>query len=299
MTIIGISGAIGSGKSFTQMKVALEYCERKQKQLVTNFQVSPQALYNYCVLKKYEFCKKMVLSGKLTWIVNPRKRVKTKYGTEIRPSIEALMIPESVVCLDEAGIFLNAREFARTSTELLADLCQSRKQGTDLVWAAQFDEQVDKQFRMLTQYWIHCDSVSMYSKKLRRPALFWKKIYWFKAYDYNYWQSNVKDRSSHFKTRFAYAFKYEGGLLNKSDRVIFNVFDSFSRLDHQSSTDHISSPLCCPLVQKVKQVTVVDVTIPRLKPSFATTTLPSLPPPTHKPQVLGGGGVTLDSLLSS
>ena len=34
MTIIGIAGAIGSGKSFTQLKHGLKYVEERQKRLM-------------------------------------------------------------------------------------------------------------------------------------------------------------------------------------------------------------------------------------------------------------------------
>jgi len=232
--IIGLSGAIGSGKSHTQLKIALEYAERKQKMLVCNFSVNVRAIYEYAKLKKYHWVQWLCLRGCIIQITAPKR-------------LEALLIPESVVCLDEAGIFLNSREFASTSKQLLADLAQSRKDGVDLVWAAQFNEQVDKQVRMLTQYWIHCDSVSVYDRKLRRPKLVWKRIYWMTAWDYNYWVNDPRARSSHFKTRFAYGFSYEGGFLNRADKLLFRAFNSFSRLDQVKSRDVIRTLQRCEL----------------------------------------------------
>lgn len=232
--IIGLSGAIGSGKSHTQLKVALEYCERKQKQLVTNFPVNARAVYNYAKLNEYKWVQRLALRGSLIQINSPQH-------------LEALLIPESVVCLDEAGIFLNSREFASTSKRLLADLAQSRKDGVDLVWAAQFNEQVDKQVRLLTQYWVHCDSLATYDKQLRRPKLFWKRIYWFTAWNYNFWVNDPRARSAHFKTRFAHAFKYEGGFLTQADKALFKAFDSFNRLDLTSSGDVIRTLARCDL----------------------------------------------------
>lgn len=257
--IIGLAGAIGTGKSFTQLKQALQYAEDRQKQLVLNFEIDIKELYKYASMPKHADsiigsflfeCNRLfvaILRGfglkismpsapaRLPWI----KHICRTGGIAQIPApryLEALMIPESVVCLDEAGILLNSREFAKTSKELLADLAQSRKDGCDLFWAAQFEEQVDKQLRLLTQYWIHCDSMSIYDKKLRRPRLFWKRIYWFRAADYFYWLQNPRDRGSHFKARFAYSFKYEGGLLSPADKQLFNVFNSFSRLDKASSS---------------------------------------------------------------
>lgn len=224
--IIGISGDIGSGKSHTQLKEALNYCDRFEKNLVTNFPVNLEALGHYCKLKRLKHCQKMVSRGWVSTITSPFLKGK--------PCLEALFIPEAVVCLDEAGIFLNSRQFSNTSQKLLADLCQSRKDGIDLIWASQFNDQVDRQFRLLTQYWVHCDGVSVYDKKLRRPRLHYKRIYWFKAADYNDWVEDRRARTSHFKTRFSFCCDYEGGFLNQSDRVLFGCFNSFARLDEVS-----------------------------------------------------------------
>lgn len=233
--IIGIAGAIGSGKSFTQLKMALHYCEVKEKQLVTNFDVDIPSLIKYCQHKKYKWCiDNMLRKGAVSCIINPS-------------SLQALFIPASVVCLDEAGIFLNSRDFMNTPKELLADLCQSRKTGVDLIWAAQFEEQVDKQVRLLTQYWIHCDSVSVYNKQNKRPELTYKRIYWFTASDYFNWVSNIIDRGSHFKARFAYSFKYEGGFLDKADKEIFNCFQSLDRLDMKKASSRICTLNRCDL----------------------------------------------------
>lgn len=251
---IGLAGSIGSGKSFTQLKQALQYAEERQKQLVFNFEINLKELHKYASMPKqydsflgyvrFELSRLVAVIGQQLGFKVKIPRVKPRLpwirklcedGGVIQipapEKLEALLIPESVICLDEAGILLNSRDFANTSKQLLADLAQSRKDGCDLFWAAQFDEQVDRQLRLLTQYWIHCDSLSVYDKKLRRPKLFWKKVYWFRASDYNHWQQNVKDRGSHFKARFAYGFKYEGGLLTPADRQVFNIFNSFARLD--------------------------------------------------------------------
>ncbi len=228
MTILGLSGAIGSGKSFSQLKVALSWCNRKEKRLVTNFPLDLQPLKDYCRMKRYKYCMWLLdQDGGHFYIKDPS-------------NLQDLLLPEAVVCLDEAGIFLNSREFAKTPKGLLADFAQSRKDGTDLIWAAQFNEQVDKQLRLLTQYWIHCDSFSSYDPKMRRPKLRWKRIYWMKAYDYNEWLNNPRDRTSHWKTRLAHSFDYEGGALNRADKRLFDAFNSFARLDSDTAEDKLA-----------------------------------------------------------
>ena len=275
-TIIGVAGAIGSGKSFTQLKHGLKYVEERQKQLVTNFPINIEALRKYASLPKeyvsfhgyifYEIRKliyalkfslhyafpffpkpkKVKTSPHLPWV----KRLCEQGGIIQIPApkvIEALLIPESVVLLDEAGILLNSREFAKTSKQLLADLAQSRKDGCDLIWCAQFDEQVDRQLRLLTQFWIHCESLSVYDKKMRRPKLFYKRIFWFRCSDYIEWQRNTRVRGNHIKTRLIYATIYEGGLLSTSDKYIFNIYDSFKRLDKEYDGSLINTIWQCRL----------------------------------------------------
>lgn len=273
--IIGISGDIGSGKSHTQLKEALNYCDRFEKNLVTNFPVNLEAMARYCHLKRLKYCQKMVSKGWVSMIASPFLKGK--------PCLEALFIPESVVCLDEAGIFLNSRQFSNTSQKLLADLCQSRKDGIDLIWASQFNDQVDRQFRLLTQYWVHCDGVTVYDKKLRRPKLHYKRIYWFKAADYNDWIEDRRARTSHFKTRFQFCCDYEGGFLNQSDRVLFDCFNSFARLDEVSPYASVhSSQECLINTERIAR----NVSYNHGENAYPTP----IPHPPKPPQASAGGG---------
>lgn len=266
--IIGIVGSIGSGKSFTQLKHGLMYAEERQKQLVLNFPINLDELYIYARtpiiydipfgkllyefkkfyrIIKYNFflllhylrlCKvsrfRISDPPRMPWIAYLCKNggISIIYNPG---QLEALMIPDSVVLLDEAGILLNSREFANTSKKLLSDLAQSRKDGVDLFWCAQFDDQVDRQFRMLTQFFIHCQSLSSFDKVLKRPKLKYKQIFWFSADVYQRWVADLKVRSDYLKTKFAYAIKTEEGVLSDSDRQLFKVYNSFTRLDTVSS----------------------------------------------------------------
>ena len=166
MTIIGIAGAIGSGKSFTQLKHGLKYVEERQKQLVTNFAIDIRGLHRYASMPEiynrplgwfFTELRKLVYGLKYSlWLALPKyfkKPRKLRFKPQLPwvkylcenggivqipapKNLQALLIPESVVLLDEAGILLNSRDFANTPKELLADLAQSRKTGTDLIWCA-------------------------------------------------------------------------------------------------------------------------------------------------------------------
>ena len=293
MTIIGILGAIGSGKSHSQLKYGLMYADKREKQIVANFALNIKAIYQYACLpnyidslfgetrwelekllhvfkssldvifgkkpKKYRvkkpllpWVKKCIEEGKgISWLINPK-------------DLQALMIPEAVILLDEAGVFLNSREFAKTPRELLADLAMSRKDGCDLIWCAQFDEQIDRQMRYLTQYFWHCTGTTIWDKKMRRPRLIFKCCHVFDATTYVQWVRNPKAMSNQIKTRFAYAITTYSGPLSKADVQLFKCFDSFSRLDLNSkkSINHISTlfqeTLCQPICNLLSDREVME-----------------------------------------
>jgi hypothetical protein len=258
MSIFGIAGAIGTGKSFIQLYLALEYANEREKQMVFNYPINIDALYNYCCLPRYVDNALYTLASKFLGLRPAKKeprypwilRLIDRGGISQIPApknLQALMIPDSVVCLDEAGILLNSRSFKDTPKELLADLAQSRKDGIDLFWCAQFDEQVDYQFRLLTQYWIYSQGLSFYDKKMKRPKLSYKCYFWFRAFDYFEWIANKKDRGNYMKTRFAYASKTLQGFLTYSDYQLFKVFNSFNRLDVSSENAKISTLQNCKL----------------------------------------------------
>ena len=234
MTITGIAGSIGSGKSFKQLHYALEQVDKKKKKLVTNFHLNIRQLRIYAGLKKYHW---------LGWLCDTGQITILDGCTNLS---DIVSFHDSICCLDEAGIFLNARDFSKTPKKLLMDLCQSRKTGSDLIWCAQFESQVDAQFRMLTQFWIHCGGVSAYDRTMRRPKLVCKSYHYFDANSYQSWLSDVKARNSYFKTRFQYAYKSEGGFLTKADKQLFKCFDSFTRLELQSgyASNSLSREFC-------------------------------------------------------
>lgn len=223
MTITAITGDIGSGKSFKQLHQALFMCHRYKKSLVTNFGLNLPAIKRYAAKKKMPW---------LCWMCdNDQVRVLDLTCTE--QLVDLLSTPNSVVCLDEAGIFLNTRDFSKTPKSLLKDLAQSRKTGCDLVYAAQFDGQVDKQFRLLTQYFIHAEGTTIWDAKLRNQRLVWKKYYSFTSQKYWTWVEDAKKRSSLIRSWLA-ADATEMGPLTTTDSMLFDCFESFSRLDTQS-----------------------------------------------------------------
>lgn len=221
--IFGIFGDIGSGKSWRQMYEGLRLANRFQKKLVTNFAVNTSALKKYAAQHKLWW---------VVWLCDNHQIAVIDAANELG---ELFDCKNSVVLLDEAGIFLNSRDFAKTPKKLLMDLAQSRKDGNDLLYAAQFDSQVDKQMRLLTQWFTHCQGVAKTDRKTKRPHLYWKFYANFKGAQYNRWIADNKAQTSFLRTWFM-ANHVEYGPFTKADASLFGVFDSFTRLEKQSAS---------------------------------------------------------------
>jgi hypothetical protein len=224
MTITAITGDIGSGKSWKMLQYALYCCNRYKKKLVTNYGLNIPALKRYASAKKYHW---------IVWLCD-NQQVTCLDLTSPDDLVRLLATPGSVVCLDEAGIFLNSRQFAKTPQSLLSDLAQSRKMGCDLIYAAQFDAQVDKQFRLLTQYFVHAEGTTTWCKKLRNQKLIWKKYTTFTASKYWEWIDTPSRRNNPLRTFFA-AISVNAGPLTRKDKMLFDCFESFGRLDQQAT----------------------------------------------------------------
>lgn len=261
MTITAFTGKIRSGKSLGQLAYALDQCNFKRRTLVTNFQIDIKEAIKYCALKKYYWLGFQLQRGQYT-IVDATVDLN-----------KILSYPETVVCLDEAGIFLNARSWASTSKNLLYDLCQSGKDGIDLIYTCQFLDQVDSQMRALTQYYIHACGTTVWSSSLRRPRLVWKKYFYFDAEDYAAWDKDTKNKRNHIKTQFQYAFRTSQGLLNDSDIQLFKCFRSFSRLEKQQQSIHEPQHHISIDYDEYASLRLLQRSIQRSPASFAKTTI--------------------------
>lgn len=223
MAIIGIMGQIGSGKSLYQLQYGLEIANKRCKKLVTNFGINLPALKRYSKLTRQPWLAWLADNNQIAVVDAAQSLAELLHGRK-----------NCVVLLDEAGIFLNSREYSKTPKSLLQDLAQSRKDGNDLFYAAQFDEQVDKQFRLLTQYFVLASGLTQYSPKLRAPALKWKTYFHFTPNAFWRMLGNHKIADSTIQ-KWLLSSRTDWGPLTPADRLAFEIFDSKARLDTQSS----------------------------------------------------------------
>lgn len=237
MSIYAIAGEIGSGKSLFQLKFALQMANEKEKQLVFNFPIDRKALGIYAEHMGYKWILRLLDYGGISEFHAPK-------------NLEVLMKPNAIVCIDEAGVLLNSRSWKDTPKGFLANLCQSRKRATDVVWAAQFSEQVDSQMRMLTQYWIQAMGLTYYHKPSKLPRLYYKRYYFMSAAQYN--RYCVKP-VGHLKARLFFSYRYEGGFLGVADALLFDCFDTSLELDKNNGVFHADENLnYCRLCDRSK-----------------------------------------------
>jgi len=112
----------------------------------TNLPLKPDAIANY-LLKHHSFQlgeKQIIL---LTSEQVSRFPEYTPRGTTECPSM---------IIIDEAGRYFNARDWAKVQRSLLDFLALSRHEMNDVIFSDQSAENVDKQFRRLLQYRWRC-----------------------------------------------------------------------------------------------------------------------------------------------
>jgi hypothetical protein len=225
MTITAILGEIGSGKSLKLLEHAAELANNKRKRLVLNFAIDMKAFRKWASMKNY---------GWLCYLIDSNQVVMLQLSN-YQELCEIFSRPSTVVCVDEAQIFFNSRNFKGTPLNVLADLCLSRHDGVDVVWCAQVDTHVDIQFRQLTQYFIYSRGMTKYDKELRNEKLIAKFYFYYTGSTYELWCSDLKARrrniSGTLKTWLQYASKVEFSPLRKVDYQLFKCYSSFNRLD--------------------------------------------------------------------
>jgi hypothetical protein len=221
MGISAIYGKPGKGKSHFATFYGIYLANFYEKKLVSNFFFDPERLALYCKLMGYR------------WLLENMEKGIIYYIDCDEALSDILSIKDSIVLLDEAAIFLPARGSANnTPKQIIKDLVQVRHDSQYLIYLCQNESQVDSFLRNLTEEIFHCNGQSKWSKKLRNQELFWKTVHLFPPDHYAQWVGDPKLRKNPIKTRIL-ATKSWTGMLSCSDMLLFQVYDSFNRLEAQ------------------------------------------------------------------
>lgn len=215
--IFGIIGPQGSGKSFSTFKLICEAANELEYDLCFNFTINLEALYYYCLDSGYYWLLSRILHNK----------VRCRFSEELDGFMD---LPKTIYVMDEAGVYMNSREFQRIPKKFLHDLAQVRHDSKVLVWCAQYSDMVDRVLRELTAGYCQCLSTTKPSKKLGNYELYWQRLYIFNSRQYRIFLNKVDSKLSGFKfwmnARRLADFHYEG-LLSDNDRLIFDIYSSF------------------------------------------------------------------------
>jgi Zonular occludens toxin (Zot) len=224
MSVSCVYGLPGAGKSHFSLFYGLSLCEKFGKTLVTNYLLDLDKISHYCYLMGYfDFLNRLGKEG-IVYI-----SADTHAG-------DFLSVRNSVIVLDEAGIYFPARGFKDTPKKLLADLCQVRHDASMLLCIAQAEKQIDIQIRNLSWEVFQCRGLSVYDKKLNNQKLIFKNIYRFDKDRYEVYMNDPKIRKNPLKSRLCSNKTWQGPL-TCADLYLFSCFDSFGRLDQNQAHD--------------------------------------------------------------
>lgn len=161
--IEGYIGRPGSGKSYTLTERALREADRGR-----------QVYLNYSL--NYDNC----------WTFTPE---------------QMLDLPPGVIVVDEAHLWFPARMSLRLPPSWLAMLSQTRKNGWDLLWAAQHETRVDRVLRDVSSYLWLCSSWFSWRG---HPGLFLADSY--EPEDFRKSKKRITRRARFFSSKVAGAY---------------------------------------------------------------------------------------------
>lgn len=221
MAISAVYGLPGKGKSIFAIYYGIHLANYYESNLVCNFILNPNKLAKYCQLMNYK------------WLLSNIHRVF--YINSLDNAEDLFALPDSVIVFDEASISLPARGHASTSKKLLADLCQVRKQRQHLIYICQSDRQVEIALKLLAEDIFYAKGTTIFSKKLKNDKLMFKTVHRFLPENYEVWMGDPKIRRNPIKTKIL-CNKTWSGFLTAADLYLFDIYNSFQRLDVSSSS---------------------------------------------------------------
>ncbi|HBL11650.1 MAG TPA: hypothetical protein DD379_09620 [Cyanobacteria bacterium UBA11162] len=235
--ITGVLGLPGTGKTFIALVAGFEMAEELHLDVVSNFPLNAKALYYYFLLNGYTWLLSRLIHGKI--------QVRScASGSELALS-NFMQEKGTLYLIDEAGVYLNSRNFKNIPLDFLSDLAQIRHDCRRLFWIAQYRDQVDKTLRELTASYIVADCPTRYSRKLSNTELVGKYYRIFTAKNYDVYEKKIVSGSvtgiKATVTSMKLAEKTIVGGLTDVDRLLFKAYGSFLRVE---AKPELINPFC-------------------------------------------------------
>jgi hypothetical protein len=171
-------GRFGVGKTLGLLEQGIKMANYYNLKLVTNFPINQKYLKEYCKKNKYKQINfkyidtdnflKLNEDDQLEFLEN-QTQFSRKFIEENRGQSGLLYLfqqEKSIICLDEAGLKLFARNFKEEGrNDLFVEMFQLRKNRSFIFYSCQYINQVDKQLRDNTHMYIYCRGNQSFNRK--------------------------------------------------------------------------------------------------------------------------------------
>jgi len=192
MSIHAISGKPGGGKTMYSVKLILDELLHGTRVIITNVGLNLASLNEY-IQREYP-SKAINLFERIILIdeeqmgvfftirppgsVGPSVLTKEQWQKGENPDYTKIKDAGVLYVLDEIHIKFNARAWMNTGQDVLYYLSQHRKLGDDVVWITQAINNVDKQFRSVTQDYTFIRNLAKERMShFRLPSVFTRQTY--------------------------------------------------------------------------------------------------------------------------
>jgi len=192
MSIHGISGKPGGGKSLYAMRMVIDELLHGNRPIITNLAIKLPELNEYLQREHPNkvidlFARVRLLDDSETgrfWTVRPRLQTpisvltKDEWEKKNRPDYSGVTDSGVFYVIDEVHNFFNARAWMETGRDVLFYLSQHRKLGDTVIWVTQHINNVDKQFRSVTQDYTYIRNLNKEKHGMfTMPAMFVRNTY--------------------------------------------------------------------------------------------------------------------------
>jgi hypothetical protein len=220
MPFTGIYGLPGRGKSLLMLQHGLRIADKYRLRLVTNFLLDPVNLAYYCKVNNYKWLFDRIPEG-IIYYVSANKNFA-----------QFLQIQDSVILLDEMGLYAPAAQHWTLPPEAFNAVANNRKRCQHIVYAAQYPSQVHSSIHQVCSEILYAEGRVVWDEKLRNDRLLFKDIHLFGPSEFEVWFRDPKIRKNPIKV-WVLALKHWKGPISSMDVQTFRCYDSFGLLEEQ------------------------------------------------------------------
>ncbi len=220
MSITGIYGLPGRGKSLLMLQHGLRLAEKYRLKLVTNFPLEPLHLAYYCKINNLKWLWDNIPNG-IIYYVSSNKNFA-----------QFLQISNAVILLDEMGLYAPSSQSWTLPAEAYNAIANNRKRAQHIVYAAQYPSQVHTSIHQVCSEILYAEGVSIWDDKLKNDKLLFKDVHLFMPSEFEVWFRDPKVRKNPVKA-WVLATKHWKGIINAADSLTFRVYDSFGLIEEQ------------------------------------------------------------------